>query len=121
MPAPMGVEGIGLFLKGPEDFVRNADTTLSQIAAKYGNAAVRYFHLEIAEDPYVGLVMTGVDEPGDRLWLMKQRYDEIMNNVKKTGSAIGDIMTDMGNPLGKVSKKVAPSDMDMSALNFFKD
>ena len=50
-----------------------------------------------------------------------KKYDEIMNNVKKTGSAIGDIMTDMGNPLGKVSKKVAPSDMDMSALNFFKD
>lgn len=121
MPAPLGVDGIGLFLKGPEDFVRNADTTFSQLATKYGNAAVRYFHLEIAEDPYVGVVMTGVDEPGDRLWLMKQRYDEIMNNVKKTGSSIGDIMADMGNPLGKVSKKIAPSDMDMSALNFFKD
>lgn len=119
MPEPIGVDGIGLFLKGPEDFVKNADTTLSQLSVKYGDAAVRYFHLEVADEPYVAIVMTGVEEPGDRLWLMKQRYDEIMASAKKSTSAIGDIMSDMGNPLGKVTKKVAPTDIDMSALNIF--
>lgn len=121
LPAPNEVEGIGLFLKGPENFVKNADTSLSKICATYGDAAVRYFHLEISDDPYVAIVMSGCSEPADRLWVMKQRYDEIMNNSKKSASSIGDIMMDMNNPLTKPIKKTPPKNMDMSALDFFKE
>lgn len=120
-PIPNEVEGIGLFLKGPETFVKNADTSLAKICATYGNAAVRYFHLEVSDDPYVAIVMTGNSEPADRLWVMKQRYDEIMNNIKKTASSVSDIMNDMNNPLTKPEKKTAPKNMDLSALDMFKD
>ena len=65
--------------------------------------------------------MTGNSEPTDRLMIMKQRYDEIMNNIKKTASSVTDIMSDMNNPLSKPEKKTAPKNMDLSALDFFKE
>ena len=120
-PAPNEVEGIGLFIKGPETFVKNADTSLTKICATYGNAAIRYFHLEVSDDPYIAIIMTGNSEPTDRLMIMKQRYDEIMNNIKKTASSVTDIMSDMNNPLSKPEKKTAPKNMDLSALDFFKE
>ena len=117
-PLPANIGGIGVFLKGPKEIIDRLDPNISKIRARYGYAAVHYFHIEYANDIRISYIFSGNDEPENRLFLMKDRYDYIMNN-QKSKSVFSDMMSEqMFNPLGNVNaaKKVS-DELNLSALD----
>lgn len=118
-PAPTMLGGIGVFLKGPEDMIRNADTSLSKLRSVFGDTSVQYVHLEISDDVYIALVCAGCGEPATRLTMMRQKYDEITNSFKKQDSIVSSIISGVANPLGTAEEgkpRRSQTEMDLSAL-----
>ena len=115
-PMPANIGGIGIFLKGPKDIIDRLDTSIPKIRARYGDAAVHYSHIEYANDIRISYIFTGNDEPEYRLFVMKDRYDYIMNN-QKSKSVFSDMMSEqMSNPLGDIRNKKITDEPDLSAL-----
>lgn len=119
-PAPVVLGGVGLFLKGPEDMIRNADTSLTKLRSVFGDISVQYVHLEISDEVYIALVCSGCGEPAARLTMMRQKYDEITNSIKKQDSIVSSIITGVENPLGMADEdrpRKVRTEMDLSALD----
>lgn len=116
-PIPANINGIGIFLKGPKNLIDRLDTSVPVIRNIYGDAAIHYSHIEYSDEFRVSFLFTGNDEPADRLFLMKDRFDYIMNN-QKSKSVFSDMMSEqMGNPLGDVKDKKVKGELDLSALD----
>ena len=116
-PLPANIGGIGIFLKGPKDIIDRLDPSISGIRAKYGDAAIHYQHIEYDNELRISFIFSGNDEPEERLFKMKDRYDYIMSN-QKSKSVFSDMMSEqMGNPLGDVKDKKIKSEIDLSALD----
>lgn len=116
-PLPANIGGIGIFLKGPKEIVDRLDPSIPEIRAKYGDAAIHYQHIEYATDIRISFIFSGNDEPEERLFKMKDRYDYIMNN-QKSKSVFSDMMSEqMSNPLGVPGKKNRKEEVDLSALD----
>lgn len=119
-PAPAILRGVGLFLKGPEDMIRNADTSLAKLRSAFGDISVQYVHLEISDEVYIALVCSGCGEPGARLTMMRQKYDEITSNIKEQDHILSSIISGVENPLGVTDDdrpKRVRTEMDLSALD----
>lgn len=118
-PAPCGVSGVGLFVKGPADFINRMDTSLEKFMGTYGVVAAKYVHVEESEDVYIGLVCARCDEASDRLYMIRQRYDEIRRAMQNRQSTINAVLEGVDSPLGAVSRKVITknaAEPDLSAL-----
>lgn len=117
-PMPTNVKGIGVFLKGPSSMVNAMDTSLPAVRQKYGNAAIQYFHIEESSDIQISVIMSGCSEASDRLYLIRSRYDDIMNAQRADQSELGALLDGMNNPLGGVKKKLKDNaEPDLSALD----
>ena len=116
-PAPANIGGIGIFLKGPKELIDKFDPSVHKIRNKYGEASVHYLHIEYADDVNISFVFSGNDEPSERLFIMKDRYDYLMSTLKSK-SIFSDVMADqMTNPLGDIKQKKVSNDIDLSALD----
>lgn len=105
-PMPYGVSGIGVWVKGPKDMLAQMDTSLPKLQAKYGNAMLKFAHVEEAPNSEIGIIMTGCDEAADRLAEMRHRYDDIMLNMAKRGSCTGELLSGATNPMaGGIGKR----------------
>lgn len=117
-PEPANVRGVGIFLKGPKSFLDTVNTSLPGVGQKYGEAALKYVHLEESDDFYAAIILAGNSEPSGRILLMRQRYDDIFNGLKRVeGSAAAEAACGMGDPLGISKIKARPNEMDLSALD----
>ena len=115
-PEPAGVKGIGLFVKGPKELIDRADTDLLKLQETYGQAVLKFAHLEISEETRVSVLLSGCAEPADRLRAMQGKYDDV-TNASRDGSILAkDIAGAMANPLGELKTMTRPETMDFSAL-----
>lgn len=115
---PYDAGGIGIFLKGPKSFLDNADTSLRELRGVIGEATLQYTHLEESENFEVALVISGCTSPNQRLYMMRERYNDIKASAKKKNNDIFSIMDGMDDPVGG---SVAPknrkgSEPNLSAL-----
>lgn len=117
-PLPANIGGIGIFLKGPKTIIDRLDPSIQQIRNTYGDAAIHYQHIEYDDNELrISWIFSGNDEPEERLFKMKDRYDYIMNN-QKSKSVFSDMMSEqMSDPLGAPGKKKQKTEMDLSALD----
>ena len=118
-PVPTTAKGIGLFLKGPEDMIRNADTSLTKLRSIFGDFAVQYTHLEVSDEVYVALVCSGCDVPEGKLRTIRQKYDEMLAAVKTQDFNMTGITSGIKSPLGdtRTSKVKSTTEIDLSALD----
>jgi hypothetical protein len=116
-PLPANIGGIGIFLKGPKDIIDRLDPSIPNIRDKYGDAAVHYQHIEYDNELRISFIFSGNDEPEERLFKMKDRYDYVMSN-QKSKAIFSDMMSEqMGNPLGLLKDKKLKNEIDLSALD----
>ena len=123
-PMPENVGGIGIFLKGDDDLLSKLDPSLTQFRAKYGDAAVHYSHIETSDkEVCISILTSGSSEPVNRIYEMRGRYDDIMNNQNTIDDISESMLSDISNPFGTVKKKDSAvseqGNIDLSALNIF--
>lgn len=99
-PLPYGVSGIGVWVKGSKEMLGQMDTSLPQLQKKYGEAILKFAHVEESSETEIGIIMTGCDECRDRLMGMRHRYDDIMSSKAKKESCTNDLMAGIANPMG---------------------
>ena len=121
---PENVGGIGIFLKGDDDLLSKMDPSLTQFRAKYGDAAVHYSHIETSDkEVCISILTSGSSEPVNRIYEMRGRYDDIMNNQNTIDDISESMLSDISNPFGTVKKKDSTvseqGNIDLSALNIF--
>ena len=116
-PAPSNAKGIGIFVKGPAEMITKLDTSLSTIRATYGDALIQYSHVEEANDICISIIMSGCDEPEDRLYIIKSRYDDIKSSQRKKESSVSKLLGDMENPITLNVNKKSSVEPDLSALD----
>lgn len=116
-PLPSDCRGIGVFVKGPKEFIGKVSTDLPDLQAKYGTAMIKFAHIEEADEVKVGILMTGCSEAADRLTAIKGRYDDAMRDQSKKKSVVSDLMADADNPMGVVKDKTVSEQADLSALD----
>ncbi|MCM1230213.1 MAG: hypothetical protein NC489_08770 [Ruminococcus flavefaciens] len=110
-PLPMGATGIGVWVKGPKDMLAQMNTDLHELQSKYGEAQLKFAHIEESTATEIGIIMTGCNEASDRLAGMKHRYDDIMSRAQKKESCIDGLMSGMTNPMGGLNKKFGGTDV----------
>lgn len=123
-PLPYGVSGIGVWLKGPKEMLAQMDTSLTRLQERYGNAMLKFAHVEESANSEIGIIMTGCDEARDRLSDMRHRYDDIMSSMAKKSSCTDGLMTGLLNPMaGGIGRKFGSteargaSEIDTSAFD----
>lgn len=117
-PLPANLRGIGLFLKGPKSFLDTVNTSLSGICEHYGEAALKYTHMEESDSFMLAIIMSGNMEPANRIMIMRQRYDEICAGMKsESDSVLDNALGGMDNLIGTPRKKTRPAEADLSALD----
>lgn len=116
-PDPVGIRGIGVFVRGPKDVLDKMDTSLPELQKKYGNAVLQFAHIEENASLKIAILLTGNAENSQRITEMKTRYDDIMQAQKDRVSVLGDVLSTTENPLGNTRTKKASSEMDTSALD----
>ena len=98
-PLPYGVSGIGVWVKGPKDMLAQMDTSLLKLQKKYGNAMLKFAHVEESANTEIGIIMTGCNEASERLSAMRHRYDDIMSGKANRTTCTADLMSGMVNPM----------------------
>lgn len=119
-PAPAKARGIGLFVKGPEDFIKSTDTAIPNFRSKYCLEAYQYNHIEIADEICISIVVTGSEVPEARMRMARQRYDEIMEALKVKSIDTSDLTEGMADGLHSRRTKTAvlkTNQVDLSALD----
>jgi len=119
-PEPSNVKGIGVFIKGSQELLDKMDTSIPEVQKKYGNAVLRFAHIENSDSVEIAVLLTGCSEAAPRLLEMKNRYDDIVHAQKEAASVIGDVMSGMKNLLGdpRSSKRRGEAkEPDISALD----
>lgn len=120
-PLPANVGGIAIFLRGNEEMLGKMDVSLPEFRAKYGDAAVHYSHIEVDSDAVqISILTSGSSEPVDRVYEVRDRYDDIMNNQNKLDDVAESMLDNMVNPLGGAVKKKESnpsSGLDLSAFD----
>lgn len=99
-PAPSNVRGIGLFVKGPKDMIDRVDSSLVDFQSKYGQALLKFAHLEISNEPSVSILLSGCSEPSDRLRIMQSKYNDVTNATTNRVDVSKEMAASMANPLG---------------------
>lgn len=117
-PMPSSASAIGVFLKGPTNVISKLDTSLTEIRKTYGDATLQYTHIEESEDTRISIIFSGCNEPVERLYQIRGRYDDIMNAQKTKESIMSDLTCDLRSPVGTVVKtKLDNAEPDLSALD----
>lgn len=118
-PVPKNVSAIGIFVRGPREFMDKLDTSLPAIRNTYGDAIHHYIHIEEDKEIRISFIAAGSDEPEDRLFMMKDRYDDIMNNGRATQNVSDGMLGEMFDPNGDISTNVRTErkEQDLSALD----
>lgn len=117
-PLPSNAGAIGIFLKGPNAIVTKMDTSLSEIRRVFGDAALQYTHVEESSEMQISVILAGCNEPVDRLYEIRGRYDDIMNAQKSQSSILGDLTSDLKSPVGTLQKNTQDhGELDLSALD----
>ena len=119
-PAPYNETGIGLFVKGPKDYLNKLNVQLSDFHSKYGDVVVQYIHLEESKEQYIAIICSGCSEPMDRLMKMRERYDDITNRLNETESTVSSILEGTTSLLGISNTKKKNREngkLDESALD----
>ena len=119
-PAPEGVRGVGLFVKAPQELIEKMNLSLSQIRAKYGDAELQYSHIEPADDIRISVLFAGSGEPEVRLYEIRSRYEDIMNNRAQAKSVASSILSDLDDDEDEFAtkKKTTGSEPNLDALDF---
>lgn len=116
-PMPKNATAIGIFVKGPKQFIENTDFSLMQVRSEIGNAMM-YTHIEESDTVRISVIVAGCSSYDDRMFKMRQRYDDIMMSVNQDTVGASDVMAGMGNPFKtNLQKKVLTSEVDTSALD----
>ena len=116
-PMPKNATAIGIFVKGPKSFIENVDVSLLQVRSEIGNAQM-YTHIEESDDVRISLIAAGCTAYDDRMYQMRQRYDDIIASANTDTVNASDVMVGMDNPFAtRLTKKVLTEDVDTSALN----
>ena len=117
-PIPSNAGAIGIFLKGPNNVVTKMDTSLTDVRRVFGDAALQYVHVEESADTQVSIIFAGSNEPVERLYEIRGRYDDIMNAQRNQSSILGDLTSDLKSPVGSLQQtKTDHSEPDLSALD----
>ena len=114
---PSQARGIGVFVRGTADMLARLDTSLFDFQYKYGNAILKFEHIEESDQAKIGILLTGCADPSDRIMAIKNRYDDIMNNQTSKKSMTDELLGATANPLGNLSKRNNTGKSDMSALD----
>ena len=116
-PMPKDATAIGLFVKGPKDFIEKVDTSLMKVRSAIGNAQM-YTHIQEDSEVRISLIAAGCTAYDDRMYQMKQRYEDIMASMNRDSIGAGDVLAGMVNPFETtIEKKVVTSEVDTSALD----
>ena len=95
------------------------DTSLPAIRNTYGDAIHHYIHIEEDKEIRISFIAAGSDEPEDRLYMMKDRYDDILNNGRVTQNVSDGMLGEMFDPNGDIGTNVRAErkEQDLSALD----
>lgn len=116
-PMPKHATAIGIFVKGPKQFIESMDTSLIGVRKKIGNGQL-YTHIEESDRTRISIIAAGCTSYDDRMYLMKQRYEDIMSAASTDTTSAADLMTGMKNPFEtKIEKKVVTDEVDTSGLD----
>lgn len=117
-PAPANIRGIGVFIRGPKEFIDRMDTSIPEMQKKYGTAILKFAHIEVADEVKTAILCTGCSEASARITLMKNRYEDIMASQREQANLASDLLSGLTNPLGAVGqKKTRPAEANVSALD----
>lgn len=114
-PTPTNCKAEGVFIKGPKELIQKMDTTLP--AEVYGEPVVQYAHIEESDSICISVIFSGCAEAEDRLYTIKNRYDDIMAQQMEAESSVSKLLGGMSNPLGSKKTKKTSSEPDLSALD----
>lgn len=104
---PDKVRGMAVFVYAKPDLLDRMDTSLQGIQRKYGQAVLRFSHIqempkESNELPRFGIILTGCAEASARLKHLYDRHQDIMNAQVATTDTAAEMLAAIGNPLGRV-------------------
>lgn len=116
-PMPKDATAIGIFVKGPKAFIESVDTSLMKVRSVIGNAQM-YAHIQEADDVRISLIAAGCTAYDDRMYQMRQRYEDIMASMNHESIGAGDVLAGMANPFETtIEKKVLTKDVNIDALD----
>lgn len=75
--APLYPEAYALLVKGPKDVIASIDDSLSSFNATYGEALLKYKHIEEGTSVEIAFITSGSQAPKTALDRLQSRYDEI--------------------------------------------
>jgi len=112
-PAPGGVRGIGVFVKGPMELLNRMDTSLPGIQAKYGSAVLKFAHLEESSETRIAVILSGCFEATDRIAMMRAKWDDVMAGQRRHESTVNDVISGMTNPLDGTARRSSVNALDL--------
>lgn len=122
-PAPSKLQGIGVWVKGPKNTLAQMDTSLIRLQQKYGEATLKFAHVEESDDTEIGILLSGCDEVRDRMVDMRHRFDDIRAQGEKEPSCIDELMDGLDSPIMSTVERMSDktedqnAELDMSAFD----
>lgn len=115
---PENATGMGLFVKGPQDYIDRVDISARRLQEKYGNALLKFAHVQVSNEPATAIILSGCGEATERLIQMKGKYNDVMRSIQTTTNKAADLASEMVNPLGEMSETSArKKELDFSVLD----
>ena len=116
-PMPKDAAAIGIFVKGPKSFIETVDTSLMKVRSVIGNAQM-YAHIQEDDEVRISIIAAGCIAYDDRMYQMRQRYEDIMESMNHESIGAGDVLVGMANPFEtKIEKKILTKEVNTDALD----
>lgn len=118
-PIPKNALSVGVFVRGPKQFIESVDTSLMEVRQMIGGTQM-FTHLQESDNIRISLIASGCSAHDERMYMMRQRYEDIVSAKDTDTVDSKTIMQGMVNPFANKNaldeKKIVKSGVNLDAL-----